>query len=104
MISLSSLNKLIKFIIFLNLLFSFTISTAAVDIWEKKENKDVENQVENNEEITIESPILSDDVNKITIEIDEEKVDSFNQSVIGIFDPTPNLPFSSLFWLAWRVR
>ena len=99
MISLSSLNKLIKFIIFLNLLFSFTISTAAVDIWEKKENKDVENQDQNNEEITIESPILSDDINKITIEIDEEKIDSFNQSVIGIFDPEEN-NFNLNMWSA----
>ena len=98
MISLSSLNKLIKFIIFLNLLFSFTASIAAVDIWKKKENKNAETQGQNNEEIKIESPILSDDVSKITIEIDEEKIDSFDQSVIGIFDPEEN-NFNLNMWL-----
>ena len=55
--------------------------------------------MENNGEITIESPILSDDVNKITIEIDEEKIDSFNQSVIGIFDPEEN-NFNLNMWSA----
>ena len=99
MISLSYLNKLIKFIIFLSLLFSFTISMAAVDIWKKKENNDVENQGQNNEEITIENPILSDDINKITIEIDEEEIDTFNQSVIGIFDPEEN-NFNLNMWSA----
>ena len=98
MISLSSLNKLTKFIIFLNLLFSFTASIAAVDIWKKKENKNAETQGQNNEEIKIESSILSDDVNKITIEIDEEKIDSFDQSVIGIFDPEEN-NFNLNMWL-----
>ena len=47
MISLSNLNKLIYFTFFINILiFNFTISFAAVDIWEKKEkNNDQNNQI-----------------------------------------------------------
>ena len=51
MISLSHLNKLILFTFFINILiFNFTISFAAVDIWEKKEN-DQSNTINNDKEI-----------------------------------------------------
>ena len=65
MISLSNLNKLILFTFFINILiFNLTISFAAVDIWEKKKKKnDQSNQINNEKEIKIESPILSEDIN-----------------------------------------
>ena len=93
MISLSPLNKLIFSIIFFSILtFSFAIGEEEpVDIWKKKENKN--EQISNGDEkknITIESPILSDDVSKIIIKIDENKIENPNQSVIGIFDPQEN--------------
>ena len=100
MISLSHLNKLTKFIIFFaTLILSSTFAIAAVDIWEKKENKkELTNKTDDEKEITIESPILSDDINKITIKIDEQKIDDFNQTVIGIFDPEEN-NFNLNMWL-----
>jgi len=100
MISSSHLNKLIYFIFFIYLLFfNFSIGTAAVDIWEKKEKTDQENKkAKDKQEITIESPILSDDVNKIIIKIDENKIEDSNQSVVGIFDPEEN-NFNLNMWL-----
>ena len=90
MISLSHLNKLILFTFFINILiFNFTISFAAVDIWEKKEN-DQSNQINNEKEIKIEKPTLSEDVNEIIIEIDENEITDSNKSIIGIFDPEEN--------------
>jgi len=92
MISLSNLNKLILFTFFINILiFNFTISFAAVDIWEKKKKKnDQSNQINNEKEIKIESPILSEDINKIIIIIDENEIKDPGKSVIGIFDPEEN--------------
>ena len=92
MISSSPLNKLLHFTFFIFIVvFNFTISIAAVDIWEKKEKKDQQNnQIDNDKKITIESPILSDDVKKIKISIDENKIEETTQSVIGIFDPEEN--------------
>ena len=96
MTSLSQLNKLTQFIIFFTILiFESTLATAAVDIWEKKENKN--EKITTEKEIKIESPILSDDVNKITIKIDEKKIDDSDQTVIGIFDPEDN-NFSLNMW------
>ena len=91
MTSLSNLNKLILFTFFINILiFNFTISFAAVDIWEKKKKKnDQSNQINNEKEIKIESPILSEDINKIII-IDENEIKDPEKSVIGIFDPEEN--------------
>jgi hypothetical protein len=92
MINLSHLNKLILFTFFINILiFNFTISFAAVDIWEKKKKKnDQSNQINNEKEIKIESPILSEDINKIIIIIDENEIKDPEKSVIGIFDPEEN--------------
>ena len=92
MISLSQLNKLIKFtIISLILIFNNNSVLAAVDIWEKKENeKKQENKSDNEKKITIESPILSDDTNKITIKINEQAIEDSENSVVGIFDPEEN--------------
>ena len=93
MISSSHLNKLILFIIFLTI---FTFNSAVsedepIDIWEKKENqKEGSNESNNEKDITIESPILSNDINKIVIKIDEDKIEDHGESVIGIFDPEEN--------------
>ena len=93
MISLSHLNKIILSVTFLVILtFSPVLGVEEpADIWEEKENKNEEIKASDNEEdITIESPILSDDVSKIVIKIDENKIEEQGQSVIGIFDPEEN--------------
>ena len=67
MISLSHLNKLTLFVIFLIILIfnSALGEDEPIDIWEKKENKKEQKNESNNEkDITIESPILSDDISK----------------------------------------
>jgi len=92
MISLLHLNKLKKITIFFTILFFNSVHAATpVDIWEKNKNQNEQNnQISNEKEIIIESPILSDDVNKIIIKIDEQKINKFEQTVIGIFDPKDN--------------
>ncbi len=94
MISLRHLNKiiiLITFFIAITLNHTIAEEGEAVDIWEKKENQsDQSNQNSSKENLTIESPILSEDVNKIVIKISEDEIDDNNQSVIGIFDPEEN--------------
>jgi len=90
MISSSYLSKLTLFVIFFIVLtFNSSFSEdEPADIWEKKENQNEQNnQTSNEKDITIESPILSDDVNKIIVIIDEDKIKKTRQSVIGIFDP-----------------
>ena len=93
MISSSHLSKLILFVV---LLVIFTLNPVAsedepADIWEKKENQNEENNEANDEkDITIESPILSGDINKIVIKIDEDKIENQSESIIGIFDPEEN--------------
>jgi len=93
MISLKHLNKLLFFtFFFIILIFSSSFSEdKPADIWEK--NEDIENEDEQTDiekDITIESPIISDDVNKIVIKIDERKIQASEQSIIGIFDPEEN--------------
>ena len=70
MISSLRLNKLILSVIFFTAL-TFNSSFAedeVIDIWEKKENQNEQNDQTNDErDITIESPILSDNVNKVII-------------------------------------
>tara|TARA_Y100000590_G_scaffold360075_1_gene416173 strand:- start:568 stop:2310 length:1743 start_codon:yes stop_codon:yes gene_type:complete len=94
MIRLSHLNKLLLLVIFLislNSSFVFAEEDKPADIWEQKENQNEQNSKSNTEKkITIESPILSDDVKKIEISIDENKIEETTQSVIGIFDPEEN--------------
>ena len=56
------------------------------DIWEEKENKNEQNDQTNIEQdITIESPILSDDVSKVIIKIDENKIEDHDRAIAGIF-------------------
>ena len=92
MISSSHLNKFTYLAIFITaLIFNTSTSFAAVDIWEKKEKKiDQNNENDNQKDITIESPIISEDINKIIIKIDEDEIVDSNESVIGIFDPEEN--------------
>ena len=72
MIRLSHLNKLKEITIFFTILIlNSAFAADPVNIWEKKENQNEQsNQIGKEKEITIKSPILSDDVNKIAIKID----------------------------------
>ena len=78
MISSLQLSKIIKIIIFLFFFITNSvISIAAEDIWKKKENNEEQKIESDEEEITIKSPILSTNIEKIKIKIDEEKVENF---------------------------
>ena len=101
MIKLLHLNKLLKITIFFTaLIFKSDAVVAAIDIWEKKENKNEQNnQIDDEKEITIKSPILSDDIKKITIEIDEQKPGESNRTLIGLLDPEEN-NFNLNMWVA----
>ena len=92
MISLLHLSKLSQFTIFFTILtFTSVLADTHADIWKKKENQNEQNnQISNEKEIATESLILSDDINKLTIKIDEQKIDISDQAVIGIFDPADN--------------
>ena len=82
MISSSHLNKLTYFIFFIYLLiFNSNLCIAAEDIWEKKDKKNTQSiEVDKEKKITIESPILSDDVSKIIIKIDENEIEDSKKS------------------------
>jgi len=95
MISLLQLNKLIKIIFFFTTLIFLSVSVNAeeepADIWEKKDsNVEEKKQIDSKEEITIKSPILSSDVTKITINIDEQELGQSNETIVGLFDPEKN--------------
>ena len=93
MISLSHLNKFTAFVICLVIL---TFNSAfgedePADIWGKQEDqKKQSNEKNNQKDFTIESPILSDDVTKVVIKIDENQIEERDSSIIGIFDPEEN--------------
>ena len=92
MINLSYLSKLLYFTFFTFILvFNFTHSIGAEDIWKKdKAENEQENQTKNETQIKIKSPILSDDINKVTGIIDEKEITKSAKFVIGIFDPEEN--------------
>ena len=92
MINSSHSNKFRYFIFFfIILIFSYTTAFAAEDIWKKKESVDDQDvQIKYEQEITIKSPILSGDINKITMNIAEQKLDQSYQTVVGLFDPEEN--------------
>ena len=92
MISLSYLNKILLFITFFILMnFNFAIAEdEPADIWKNEVNNQQEDELDNNENLKIESPILSDDTNKATIEISEDIIKDDNKPLIGIFDPQEN--------------
>ena len=93
MTKLLQLNKK-NFILFFLLSFYFCLnhSYSAEDIWKKKENNS-EQKIETNdseEEASMESPILSDNAKKIEIKINEEEVENFSPTLVGLFDPEEN--------------
>ena len=91
MISLSHLNKITQFTFFFTILiFNSALAATAVDIWKKKENQNEQNNQTSEEEITIQSTILSDDVGEAKLSIDEKKIEESDYTVIGIFDPEKN--------------
>jgi len=92
MISSSHLSKLIFFFILLSVVTFKPVfgEDEPSDIWQQKESQKKESEDSNKESITIESPILSENINKIIIKIDEDKIIDENESVIGIFDPEEN--------------
>ena len=93
MISLLYLNK---FRFFLILFAALTANIAfaedeTIDIWQSNENENEQNSENNSEKkVTIESPILSDDVEKIVVKIEEDNILNEGRSVVGIFDPEDN--------------
>ena len=101
MISSPHLNKLTFFVTFF-IVLNFNAAFAEdepVDIWEQTENQNEQNKQTNDEKgIKIESPILSDDISKIVIKIDENNIGEKDRSVIGIFDPEEN-NFNLNMWL-----
>tara|TARA_B100001123_G_scaffold414975_1_gene515022 strand:+ start:1057 stop:2799 length:1743 start_codon:yes stop_codon:yes gene_type:complete len=92
MISLLRSNKLKKIIIVFTLLvFNSSYAATPEDIWKKTENQSEERkETLDKKKITIESPIVSDETNEISIKIDEKKIGTMGESVIGIFDPEEN--------------
>ena len=93
MISSSYLSKLVLLVIFFIILTFDSVFSEdePVDIWEKKENQNERNrQIIDEKDITIKSPILSGDINRITVKINEDKIKKTEHSVIGIFDPEEN--------------
>ena len=91
MINLLQLSKLIIFTIFF-LVFSFntTYSEEAADIWKKKENKENQNNQIIEEEVGLESPIISSDENSEQKTISEVELFDQGQDIIGLFDPEEN--------------
>ena len=92
MTSLLRLNKLIKNIFFIIIIiFIPSLSIAAVDIWEKKEGNVLDSNQDDIEEQNIkENPKFLDEIKEGQFVINEEKVESSSQSIIGIFDPEKN--------------
>ncbi len=92
MISLSHLNKLILFFFFLAIFnFNSAIATEPVDIWKEGEEKKEQVEKSNDEvEKKIKSPIISNDDNNFSIQINEQEIQSSNENIVGIFDPEEN--------------
>ena len=90
MIKLLRLNKLIIFtILFILLISKINTALAAVDIWKQnKDNNQQNNQIDDQDKEVIKSPILSEDVKKITI--NEQEIAESERALIGLFDPEEN--------------
>ena len=90
MIKLLHLNKLILFtILFILLISKINTALAAVDIWKQnKANNQQNNQIDDQDKEVINSPILSEDVKKITI--NEQEIAESERVLIGLFDPEEN--------------
>ena len=92
MTSLLQLNKLIFLTFFFILLLSKSVLPAdAEDIWKQKENENAEGtKIDIEKKITIEGSTLGEDIKKISIEVDQQEIKNFDQTLIGIFDPQDN--------------
>ena len=96
MINLLQLNKLISLLLFfLVLLFYSSNLYAAEDIWKKEEEKKAE--IKQESKLDNESSISLENTSTEKILINEEKIEDFNQNLIGIFDPEKN-NFSLEMW------
>ena len=92
MINLLRLNKsILKIFFFIILIFNSNFVFAAEDIWKKQEKQNEQKSQDIEEQkVTIESPILSDEKTKSEIDIDEERLNKFDQTIVGLFDPEDN--------------
>ena len=94
MINLLHLNKLIFLIVLSIFLISGSVFSEdePADIWKDNTDQNEINSEINNDEKdeTIESPILSENLDKKIIKIDESKIEEPKESIIGIFDPKEN--------------
>ena len=93
MISLSQLNKLIYYSLFFTvLIFNICFSEdEPADIWEAQDvNIEENNTADEEKKATIESPILSNDKNKSSINIDEAALNENTVEIVGLFDPEEN--------------
>jgi len=96
MIKLLQLNRKVIYIFCtLLLILQASIANSAEDIWKNNENQT--EQLQTDEKKIIQSPILAEDSGKIELKINEEKIENFNQNLIGIFDPEKN-NFSLNMW------
>ena len=96
MTKLLQLNKLISLLLFfLTLLFYTGNLYSAEDIWKKEEEKKAE--IKQDSKLNNESSIALENTSGEKILISEEKIEDFNQNLIGIFDPEKN-NFSLEMW------
>jgi len=96
MTKLLQLNKLISFLLFFLILLFYTGNLySAEDIWKKEEEKKAE--IKQDSKLNNESSIALENTSGEKILISEEKIEDFNQNLIGIFDPEKN-NFSLEMW------
>jgi len=97
MTNLLQLNKLILHILlFFILVFFSSLSYSAEDIWKKEKKEQIEIMQDN--ELGIKSSIPLENISVKKLLINEEKIESFDQNLIGIFDPEKN-NFSLDMWV-----
>jgi len=93
MIKLLRLSKLVLFaFFFIHLsLSSASAENETTDIWAENEGLSSSNsQIKNEKEKKIKSSIILEDKNKLSIQINEDKIKGEEKPVIGIFDPEEN--------------
>ena len=92
MISLSHLNKLILVItLLIVIIIPASSEEEAPNIWENNNDESEQSEeTENTDDVKIKSPILSDDIKKIEIKINEDEIGKNEKIVVGIIDPEVN--------------
>jgi len=89
MINLLQLNKLILHILlFFILAFFSSFSYSAEDIWKKEKKKKIE--IMQDDELSTANSIPLENISVKKLLINEEKIESSDQNLIGIFDPEKN--------------